>query len=166
MIATIVDILGMDHLGTYDASDQPMTDVFRKNAAPWNFHAIVPEILKTTQLPLPVEETKKTAAPRDAFAAAYSRPRHDAAYWAARTAGFDFSVEDRLDSAQYNRILWQGLVGENVAYPSVRDGRDLRHNRDTLLRRFHKARVELLSAPSPAAKPSTAAVALQEQTKD
>jgi YVTN family beta-propeller protein len=166
MIATIVDILGMDHLGTYDANDQPMTDIFRKNAAPWNFRAIVPDILKTTQLPLPVEDAKKTTAPRDAFSAAYSRPRHDAAYWAARTAGFDYSVEDRLDSAQYNRILWQGLVGENAPYPGVRDGRDLRHNRDTLLRRFHKARVDLLSAPSPAVKPSTAAVALQEQTKD
>jgi DNA-binding beta-propeller fold protein YncE len=166
MIATIVDILGMDHLGTYDANDQPMSDIFRENPAPWNFTAIVPDILKTTQLPLPVEVSKKRSAPKDAFSAAYSKPRHDAAYWAAKTAGFDFSVEDRLDAAQYNRILWQGLVGENIPYPSVRDGRDLRHNRGSLLKGFRKVRVELLSVPPSVARPDASALTLQQPTKD
>ena len=166
MIATIVDILGMDHLGTYDANDQPMTDIFRKKAAPWDFQAIVPEILKTTQLPLPVEVSKKANASKNAFAAAYTKPRHVAAYWAAKTAGFDFSVEDRLDAAQYNRILWQGVVGENIPYPAARNGRDLRHNRASLLKGARKVRVELLSAPASVAKPDASALALQQPTKD
>jgi hypothetical protein len=71
-----------------------------------------------------------------------------------------------LDAVLYNRILWQGLVGENIPYPSARDGRDLRHNRDTLLRDFHKLRVELLSAPSSVAKADASGLAVQQRTKD
>jgi hypothetical protein len=40
-----------------------------------------------------------------------ARTPHDAAYWAAATAGFDFTQEDRLDADQYNRVLWAGLKG-------------------------------------------------------
>jgi len=48
-----------------------------------------------------------------------------ARYWAAKTAGFNFDRADQVDAPTYNLILWQGLVGENVAYPAGRDGRDL-----------------------------------------
>jgi len=39
------------------------------------------------------------------------RPTHDAAWWEAKTRGFDFSVEDGIDSEKFNRILWEGLIG-------------------------------------------------------
>ncbi|MGH9711661.1 MAG: hypothetical protein ACRD37_14060, partial [Candidatus Acidiferrales bacterium] len=42
-------------------------------------------------------------------------------------------VEDHIDSARFNHILWEGLMGAQTAYPKVRDGRDLRENRGTFL---------------------------------
>ena len=141
MIATIIDILGIEHLGTYDALDRPMTDVFSKQTKKWDFNSIVPDILRSTQLPLPVATAKNTLK-KDALTAFYAKPRHNAAYWEAKTAGFDFSREDRMDAAKYNLIQWQGLVGENVLYPAVRDGRDLSKNRQALLRQWRESRVQ------------------------
>jgi hypothetical protein len=57
------------------------------------------------------------------------RPRHDGAYWANVTKQFDFSGEDRLDSAAYNKILWTGTMGE-AAYPDLRSGANLRRGAD------------------------------------
>jgi len=92
-----------------------MVEVFDRHRARWGFRAIVPDILVTTDLPLPQEQTVEKAATKDPLSALCTSPRHDAAYWQARTGDFDFSVEDRLDSARYNRILWRGLVGERPA---------------------------------------------------
>jgi DNA-binding beta-propeller fold protein YncE len=140
MIATIVDVLGIEHLGTYDALEEPMTDVFSTSAKQWDFNAIVPDILRTTQLPLPVK-TAKNSLKQDALSAFYAKSRHDAAYWAAKTEGFNFDQADQVDAPTYNRILWQGLVGENVAYPSGRDSRDLSKKRGTLLKQWRESRV-------------------------
>ncbi len=107
MIATIVDILGIEHLGTYDALDRPMTDAFSKQAKKWDFNSIVPDILRGTQLPLPVATAKNTLK-KNALSAFYAKPSHDASYWAAKTEGFDFNREDRVDAAKYNLIQWQG----------------------------------------------------------
>jgi DNA-binding beta-propeller fold protein YncE len=140
MIATIVDILGIEHLGTYDALERPMTEVFSKTAKKWDYTAIVPEILRTTQLPLPVKTAKNSLRP-DALAVAYAKPRHDAAYWAEKTAGFDFSRADQIDAPTYNLILWQGLAGENTPYPSARSGRDLSKGRKSLLKEWRNVRL-------------------------
>jgi YVTN family beta-propeller protein len=141
MVTTIIDILGIEHLGTFDALDRPMTDVFSKTTKKWDFSSIVPDILRTTQLPLPVATAKNTLK-QNALFAFYAKPRHDAAYWAAKTEGFDFSREDRVDAAKYNLIQWQGLVGENVPYPTVRDGRDLSKNRAALLKKWRESRIQ------------------------
>ena len=53
--------------------------------------------------------------------------------------GFDFSIEDKLDSAAFNLVLWNGLKGENQAYPAERDGRDLSKNRKQLLEQSSKS---------------------------
>ena len=66
------------------------------------------------------------------------KPTHDAAYWAKVTRGMDFSAEDRFNFAQYNRILWQGLMG-NKPYPAEPSGLDLRSDRAELLARYHQA---------------------------
>ena len=47
-------------------------------------------------------------------------PQHNAAYWAKVTAGFDFSEADQVPPAQFNRVLWTGLMGSKP-YP-VRAG--------------------------------------------
>jgi YVTN family beta-propeller protein len=141
MIATIVDILGIEHLGTYDALERPMTDAFSKNAKKWDFRAIVPHILRTTQLPLPGDNANDSPK-RDALRAFYAKPRHDAAYWEAKTAGFNFDRADQVDAPTYNLILWQGLVGDNVPYPATRSGRDLSKHRGALLKRWRESRTQ------------------------
>jgi hypothetical protein len=88
-------------------------------AIKWDYHAIVPAILRSTQLPLPVP----AKGPR----AASVSPLHDAAYWTTMTKGLNFAGEDRLDAASYNRILWQGMK-PNQQYPTVRSGLNLRPN--------------------------------------
>jgi hypothetical protein len=140
MIATIVDILGIEHLGTYDALERPMTDVFSKSAKKWDFNAIVPAILRTTQLPLPGDSARKSVK-KDSLSAFYAKPRHDASYWEAKTAGFNFDRADQIDSAKYNLILWHGLVGDNVPYPVVRSGRDLSRKRGALLKKWRESQL-------------------------
>ena len=127
MLTTIIDILGIEHLGTYDALDRPMTDIFSKKTKKWDFNSIVPDILRGTQLPLPVPTAKNTLK-KNALSAFYAKPTHDAAYWAAKTEGFDFGREDHVDAAKYNLLQWQGLLGENVPYPAMR-ARDARRPR-------------------------------------
>ncbi len=139
MIATIVDILGIEHLGTYDALDKPMTDAFSKSAKKWDFNAIVPEILRTTQLPLPVKTAKNSLKP-DVLSAFYAKPRHDASYWEAKTVGFDFNRADQVDAPTYNLILWRGLAGD-APYPAARNGRDLSKKRGALLKQWRDAQL-------------------------
>src|SRR5260221_467903 len=107
MIATIVDILGIEHLGTYDALERPMTDAFSKSAKKWDFTAIVPDILRTTQLPLPVK-TARNSLKQNALSAFYAKPRHDAAYWTAKTVGFNFDRAEQADAPAYNLVQWHG----------------------------------------------------------
>jgi hypothetical protein len=137
LIRTIVDVLGIAHFNINEASAEPMTAVFRTNARTWTFTAIVPSVLPidptgVNGLPLPPGVARQRA--RSQTPPAFpGRPAHDAAYWDARTRLFDFSAEDRIDAAVYNRILWQGIMGDEIPYPTTRTGADLRKNRKTLL---------------------------------
>ena len=58
---------------------------------------------------------------------------HDAGWWAGKTQGFTFTKEDLNDASAYNRVLWEGTMGDRP-YPTTRSGLDLRHNRKKLLR--------------------------------
>ena len=91
-----------------------MADVFDLRQRAWTFHAEPSDLLRTsTSLPLP---------PKPAGMAVRAlRPKHDAAWWAAQTIGFDFRKEDRNDPQIFNRILWKGLMGERP-YPTRRTG--------------------------------------------
>jgi YVTN family beta-propeller protein len=141
MLKTIEDVLGMGPMGINDDVVEPMADVFTTEYKPWTYTAIVPDVLRSTKLPLPgnapASGGTSTFAGTPALAA---QPRHDAAYWVAKTKGMDFSVEDHIDSAKFNRIIWRGLEGKNVPYPTVRDGLDLRRNRRKLLDEFKAAK--------------------------
>ncbi len=116
MIRTMEEILGLKPMNVHDANARPMSAIFNLGAAHWTYKSVVPPMLRSTQLPLPREQ-KAEVAP--------VRPLHDAAYWAAKTKGMDFSAEDRLDTPLFNRILWTGTKG-NVPYPAARDGKNLR----------------------------------------
>jgi len=125
VLRTIEELLGMKPLGLNDAFQSPMAAVFSTRLQPWSYTARVPSVLRSTQLPLPASPSHSPAL----------LPKHDSAYWADRTRGFDFSSEDKLDSDSFNLILWHGLMGEDEPYPAQSDGRDLRTNRPALLRR-------------------------------
>ena len=116
-------------LGITDGLAQPMTEVFDDVARPWTYRAIVPEVLRTTELPLPARTAENSLSVKPALA--YSTPRGDANYWAQAMKGQNFEREDDLDEPRYNRALWKGLKG--TAYPAVRHGRDLRERRHLLL---------------------------------
>ena len=127
MLRTIEEILGMQPMGLYDALQLPMSEAFTTSQSAWTYSAHVPAVLRTTQLPLPKASRKERKAD--------AQPRRDASYWAAKTEGYDFSAEDKLDSAQFNLVLWAGLKGEGAAYPVDRNGRDLSKGRKQLLRK-------------------------------
>jgi hypothetical protein len=123
MLRTIEDILGLDNLGVHDAGVPPMAKAFDTNKPDWTYSAVPAPILLTTTLPILAKKNVEQGDHADAL----PRPTHDAAWWEARTKGFDFSVEDRIDSEKFNRILWEGLMGDKP-YPTVRSGADLRHS--------------------------------------
>lgn len=131
MLRTIEDVLGMKPLGLNDAFQPPMSEIFSTQQATWDYKARVPAILRTTKLPLPASTAEDTPV---------AKPSHDAAYWADKTKGFDFSAEDKLDSDSFNLVLWKGLKGEGEQYPSERDGRDLSKHRDALLHAQRKSK--------------------------
>jgi DNA-binding beta-propeller fold protein YncE len=145
VLRTIEDVLGIEPLGLNDSSVEPMTAVFDRTLEAWDYRAAVPGVLRTTQLPLPA------ATADGAVPASYevgSLPRHDAAYWATKTEGMDFSAEDRLDTPRFNRILWAGLVGDSVPFPENPKARNLRRHRNRLLRHFTQGK---FAAPNAAA---------------
>ncbi len=124
LIRTIEDILGLDHLNINTATQRPMSACFDLRQPDWTFSAKPSSCLGATQLPIP-----HSTGTNQVY-----HFTHDAKYWAAKTAEFDFSVADNLsDPEKYNRIIWEGLKVD-IPYPTKRDGRDLRRNRVTLLR--------------------------------
>jgi DNA-binding beta-propeller fold protein YncE len=116
LLRTIEDVLGIDHLTLNDAYQRPMSAVFDLHQSPaWDYTAVTADVLAATDLP---------HAARHAVA----EPAHPAAYWVAKTAGYDWSAEDRIDAEAYDRILWAGLKGD-TPYPTGRSGEDLSFQR-------------------------------------
>src|SRR5262249_29375101 len=98
--------------------------------------------LRSTSLPLPPVSAKNSLA-SSRRPLAFAQPAHDdPASLAEKTAGMDFRVEDHVDAARFNLILWQAMKGENVPYPTVRTGMDLRKNRETLLKHWRESRTK------------------------
>jgi YVTN family beta-propeller protein len=104
VIRTMEDILGLDHLNLNTATAAPMTAAFDLSQKDWTFEAKPSSVLLRTELPL--SQSARAAAQRLPPA----NISHDSTYWAAQTAGFDFSAEDRVDADKFNRIVWQGIM--------------------------------------------------------
>ena len=110
VLRTIEDILATGHLNLNTAHQPPMTAVFDIAARPdWSYDAVAATVLKTTALNL-TGIVMATGTPLV--------PRHDAAYWASATSGFDFSKADQVPPQQFNRVLWQGLKS-GTAFPAM-----------------------------------------------
>ncbi len=114
MLRTIEDILGLKPMSIYDAHQRPMSAVFDLKQKDWSFAATPSEVLRDTALPLPPA----------ASGAKHARAGHDATWWAAKTAGYDWSAEDKINSAAFNQLLWEGL-SDGRPYPAERSGKDL-----------------------------------------
>jgi hypothetical protein len=113
-LRTIEDILGTEHINLNTAFQGPMIDVFDiHSSGKWSFAAEASTVLKTTQLVLiPGGLGAQYARGADV------KPKHNAAYWAKATAGFDFSDADRVPPQRFNRVLWKGLMGHK-RYPAA-----------------------------------------------
>jgi hypothetical protein len=108
MLRTIEEVLGLDHLDFFTATEQGMAEVFDLDQKTWDFQARPADILYNSKLPLPARTSLFPSLPR---------PTHSAAYWANKTREFDFSREDHLsDPDRFNQIVWKGLKG-SVPYP-------------------------------------------------
>ncbi len=102
LLKTLERLLDLPALGLNDSLALPMADAFDPRLGDWTYAARWPSPLDATDLPKPAV---RTAAARPATLA----PERSAAWWAAATAGQDFSQEDRLDTDAFNRALWRGL---------------------------------------------------------
>ena len=129
MLRTIEDVLGLGTLGVHDAGVPPMANAFDITKSNWTYSAVPAPILLTSTLPIMAKQIVANGHALDSL----PHPTHDAAWWEAKTRGFDFSVEDRIDSAKFNRILWEGLMGDKP-YPTTRSGIDLRHSSNATTR--------------------------------
>ncbi len=115
VLRTIEDILGTQHVNLNTAFQRPMADVFDTHSdGKWFYVAEASTVLQTTMLAPAVQETGTRFASGPLIT-----PKHDAAYWAKVTKGFDFDEADQVPPAQFNRVLWKGLMG-NKPYPGPR----------------------------------------------
>jgi YVTN family beta-propeller protein len=127
MVHTIEAVLGLSSSSIYAAASAPMSEVFDLGQSAWSYKALVPAILRTSQLPLPASTAENTSPART-----LARDTHDAKYWQRRLGDMDYDVEDKLDVGKFNRELWKGMMGK-VPYPDQRSGKDLRDNREAWL---------------------------------
>jgi YVTN family beta-propeller protein len=121
VLATIEDILGLQHLSIYDAYQRPMSAVFDLKEKRWSFRATEPAPFAAAF----------TGGPKPPDPAAFHFKR-TAAYWARVTQGMHYGQEDENPAPLIERIYWTGL-NPGVPYPSVRSGADLSRDRALLL---------------------------------
>jgi DNA-binding beta-propeller fold protein YncE len=145
MVRTIEDILGIPHLNLNDAHAMPMADAFDLEQTKWTYDAVPSAYLANTSLPItfPAAELGVPAL----------MPLHDAKWWAARTKGMNFSVEDKLDAGKFNRVLWTGTMGGRP-YPTFRSGADLSRNRAALIEQWKRSHPHIATQNDSADQPS------------
>ncbi|MGS0756248.1 bifunctional YncE family protein/alkaline phosphatase family protein, partial [Roseateles sp. GG27B] len=116
-LRTIEDLLGTQHINLNTAFQRPMADLFDiGNSGQWTYEAVASTVLKTTKLNL------KEGAVAVKFAQGRNvKPRHRAAYWDRATAGMDFREADQVPTAQFNKVLWTGLM-PGLRFPVLING--------------------------------------------
>ncbi|MCC5604394.1 beta-propeller fold lactonase family protein [Nostoc sp. CHAB 5714] len=130
LVRTMEDLLNIGYLGITDANAKPMSDAFTREANFTLYKAVVPgnlcgEPVDPKLVPACQDKNvEKTAA---------IPSLRNKQWWAQATQDFNFEVEDKLDPEKFNRVLWAGIQGDKVPYPTERSHADLRQNRAQLL---------------------------------
>ena len=128
ILRTIEDILGVNYLGLNDANSKSMDAVFQTTPDLKPYTVIVPGNL--LQSPVDPSLVLDRNNPRMEKTKAVAL-RHDGNWWAQQTNKMNFTKADMIDAAAYNRLLWRGIKGENVPYPSSEVRISKTENRDT-----------------------------------
>jgi len=95
VIATIAELLHLGSLSQFDHYGEPLRDIWRDSPDPRPYTALVPAVSLDERTPARGVGTRQSSR-------------------------FDFSAEDRIDDAQFNRVLWAAIKGERVPYPGGR----------------------------------------------
>ena len=133
ILRTMEDLLNIKYLAITDANAQPMSDAFTREPNFEPYKAIVPGNLCAK----PVDPKLVPACQDPNVENTAAMPiLNSKEWWAAMTKGFDFIGEDKVDPEEFNEIIWTGIKGNNIPYPEKRDGKDLRQNRDQLLKHW------------------------------
>ncbi|WP_448265163.1 bifunctional YncE family protein/alkaline phosphatase family protein [Nostoc sp. DSM 114159] len=133
ILRTIEDLLNINYLAITDANAEPMSDAFTRQPNFEPYKAIVPGNLCAK----PVDPKLVPACQDPNVENTAAVPiLNDAKWWAAITKGFNFIGEDNLDAEEFNEILWEGIKGDNIPYPETRNGKNLRQNREQLLKNW------------------------------
>lgn len=130
IVRTMEDLLGIGYLGMNDANAKPMSDAFTREPDFTPYTAIIPGNL--CQAPVDPNLVPACNDPNVQKTAALPS-LHNHQWWAQATKGFYFEVEDKVDPEKFNRVIWAGIKGDDVPYPTERSYADLRHNRAQLL---------------------------------
>ena len=120
MMRTMEDILGLHHLSMNTANADPMSEVFALTPDLRPYDPVLPAVLCAP--PVDPKLIPECADP-NVVRSAMVKDRHDGAWWQAATNRFNFSRPDALDNLAFNRVLWKGIMGEQKAYPTRREGR-------------------------------------------
>jgi DNA-binding beta-propeller fold protein YncE len=92
VMATIEDVLSLDHLSQFDAFGRPLRGVF----------AATPDLTPYSARPaeVPLVERNPPGGPG-----------------ARESLQFDFRYEDLADDDRFNRVLWLAIKGDRISYP-------------------------------------------------
>ncbi len=110
-LRTVEDLLGIQPLSMYDANAVPMSTAFTTVATIRPYTVIVPGSLCAP--PVAPDLAPACSNPGVPKSAAVTQA-HGGAWWAAMTAGMDFTHPDRVDPARFNALLEYGISGRGT----------------------------------------------------
>lgn len=140
ILRTMEDLLGIDYLAITDANAKPMSDAFTRTPDYTPYTAIVPgNLCQEPVVPNLVPACNDSNAKKSAVITS----RHNKQWWTQATKNFYFGVEDKLDPEAFNRVLWTGIKGDSIPYPTERNHKDLHQNRVQLLEEWHLSKEQL-----------------------
>lgn len=97
MVRTIEAVLGLESSSLNAAAASPMTAVFDPYQVSWTYQSLVPEILRSTQLPVPAR-TAENSLPITRRVVASAKDRHPVGWWQKRLGAMNYEEEDKLDT--------------------------------------------------------------------